>query len=62
MSQFETNVFDFLVTIFGKETAVNIFRFFIKSTAVLMYMGFLCTLPFQFVKLLYKNLKERGVI
>lgn len=62
MTQFEENLFNFLATIFGKDAAESIFCFGIKLTASLMYMGFLFTLPFKFIKLIWENLKKKGVI
>jgi hypothetical protein len=62
MTQFELNVFNFLETIFGKDAAEKIFCFFIQLTASFMYLGYVFTLPFQFMKLFWKNLKEKGVV
>lgn len=59
MTQFEENLFNFLATIFGKDAAESIFCFGIKLTAALMYMGYILTLPFQFVKLFCKKIKEK---
>ena len=57
MTQFEENLFIFLATIFGKDAAESIFCFGIKLTASLMYMGFLFTLPFKFIKLIWAILR-----
>ena len=62
MTQFEENLFNFLATIFGKDVAESIFCFGIKLTSSLMYMGVLFTLPFKFIKLIWENLKKKGVI
>lgn len=62
MTQFEENLFNFLATIFGKDAAESIFCFGIKLTAAFMYMGVLFTLPFKFLKLIWENLKKKGVI
>lgn len=62
MTQFELNVFNFLETIFGKDAAEKIFCLFIQLTASFMYLGYVFTLPFQFMKLFWKNLKEKGVV
>ena len=61
MTQFEKN-FDFVASIFGKDTAESIFCFGIKLTAAFMYMGVLFTLPFKFLKLILENLKKKAVI
>lgn len=62
MTKFESNAFDFVSSIFGRESAEKFFCFCVKSIAAFMYMGYIFTLPFQFAKLFYKNLKEKGVI
>lgn len=62
MTQFESDVFDFVEKYFGRDAAVKNFCFWTKATAAFMYMGYICTLPFQFVKLVWMNLKEKGVI
>lgn len=62
MTRFESNVFDFISSIFGRDVAINFLCFCVKGIAAFMYIGYLITLPFQFVKLFYKNLKEKGVI
>lgn len=62
MTKFELNSFDFVSSIFGRESAEKFFCFCVKSIASFMYVGYIFTLPFQFVKLFYKNLKEKGVI
>lgn len=60
MTKFELNAFDFVSSIFGKESAEKIFCFCIKSYASFMYMGYILTLPFQFVKLFCKNINEKA--
>lgn len=62
MTKFESNVFDFMSSIFGEENTKKIFFIFIRAIASFMYMTYLFTLPFQFIKLFCKNLKEKGVI
>ena len=62
MTQFEENLFNFFAIIFGKDAAESIFCFGIKLTAALMYIGVLFTLPFKFIKLIWENLKKKGVI
>ena len=69
MTQFESNIFDFVESLFGREAAIKFYRFcsnavatFINAAAAFMYMCYLFTLPVQFVKLVWKNLKEKGVI
>jgi hypothetical protein len=61
MTQFEKN-FDFVASIFGKDTAEKIFILYIKSAAIFKYIGYLLTLPVKFIKLFWKNLKEKGVV
>ncbi|MBO7212748.1 MAG: hypothetical protein J6V44_17325 [Methanobrevibacter sp.] len=62
MTQFESDVFDFVEKYFGRDAAVKNFCFWSDAFTAFMYMGYLCTLPFKFVKLTYLNLKEKGVI
>ena len=62
MTRFESIIFDFLESVFGREAAIKIMCFFTKAAAAFLYMGYLFTLPFKFVKLFWRNLKERGVI
>ena len=50
MTQFEKN-FDFVASIFGKDTAEKIFILYIKSAAIFKYIGYLLTLPVKFIKL-----------
>lgn len=61
MTQFEKN-FDFVASIFGKDIAEKFFIIYIKSAAIFKYIGYLLTLPVKFVKLFWKNLKEKGVV
>lgn len=62
MTKFETIIFNMVESTFGRDVAIQNFCFWTKTSAVFMYMGYLLTLPFEFVKLFYKNLKEKGVI
>ena len=62
MTQLESKIYDFVESVFGTEAAVNNFCFWSDIFTSLMYIGYLCTLPFKFVKLFWKNLKEKGVI
>lgn len=62
MTRFESNVYDFVESTFGTEAAIKNHSFWCNSLASLMYMGYLFTLPVKFVKEVWKNLKEKGVI
>jgi hypothetical protein len=62
MTQFESDVFDFVEEYFGRDAAIKNYCFWIKAIAALGYMGYICMLPVEFVKLFYNNLKEKGVI
>lgn len=62
MTRFESNVYDFVESIFGEEVAVNNFRFCRKAAGAFMFMCYCFTLPFEFIKLVLVNLKEKGVI
>ena len=62
MTQFESNVFEFVKANFGKEAAEKNFCFWSDVAAVFIYIGYLFTLPIKFIELVCKNLKEKGVI
>ena len=62
MTQFESIVFDFVKSNFGKEAAEKNFCFWSDVAAMFMYIGYLFTLPIKFIKLVWKNIKEKGVI
>ena len=62
MTQFESDIFDIVESAFGTDVAIKNYCFWSNAFAALAYMGYLATLPFEFVKLLWKNLKEKGVI
>ena len=62
MTRFEAIIFDFVMSSFGKEAAEKNFCFWSDVVAVFKSMCYICTLPFQFVKILWKQLKEKGVI
>ena len=62
MTRLESNVFDFVENTFGTEAAEKNFRFWRNASVSFMYMCYCFTLPFEFVKLVWKNLKEKGVI
>ena len=62
MTKFETIIFNMVESAFGRDVAMQNFCFWTKTSAAFMYMGYLLTLPFKFVKLVWKNLKEKGVI
>ena len=59
MTQLE-KTFYFVADILGEDVAKTVFLFFIKLIANLMRVGYFCTLPFQFVKIVCQNLKERS--
>jgi hypothetical protein len=62
MTQFEANVYDFVENAFGTEAAEKNFRFWRSVVGTFMYIGFCLTLPFEFVRVFWIKLKERGVI
>jgi hypothetical protein len=62
MTQFEANVYDFVEDTFGTEAAEKNFRFWRSVVGAFMYIGFCLTLPFEFIRVLWIKLKERGVI
>ena len=62
MTQFEANVYDFVENAFGTEAAEKNFRFWRRVAGTFMYMGFCLTLPFEFIRVFWIKLKERGVI
>lgn len=62
MTRFESEVFDIVESTLGTDAAIKNYCFWSNVAASFMYMGYVCTLPFEFVKLVGKNLKEKGVI
>lgn len=62
MTRLESNVFDFVESNFGREAAEKNFCFWSNVAASFMYLCYVFTLPIEFVKLVLKNLKEKGVI
>lgn len=62
MTQFESDIFDIVESAFGTETAIKNYCFWSNAAAAFMYMGYMCTLPFKFVKIFGEKLKEKGVI
>ena len=62
MTRFESNVYDAVESVFGTEAAEKNFRFCRSVVGTLAFMGYCLTLPFEFVRLVWINLKERGVI
>lgn len=62
MTKFESNVFDFVESFFGTDAAIKNYRFGSNAAAAFMYLCYVLTLPIKFVKLVWKNLKEKGVI
>ena len=62
MTKFESIIFGFVKSNFGKEAAEKNFCFWSDVAAMFMYIGYLFTLPVKFIKLVCTNLKEKGVI
>jgi hypothetical protein len=62
MTRFESIVFDFVKSNFGKEAAEKNFCFWSDVAALCMYICYVFTLPIKFIKLVCINLKEKGVI
>jgi hypothetical protein len=62
MTKFETIIFNMVESTFGREAAIKNYSFWINTSCAFMYMGYTLTLPFRFVKLVWKKLKEKGVI
>ena len=62
MTKFESNVFDFVESVFGTDAAIKNYRFGSNAASAFMYLCYVLTLPIKFVKLVWKNLKEKGVI
>lgn len=62
MTRFESNVYDLVENAFGTEIAEKNFRFCRRVVGILAFMGYCLTLPFEFVRLVWINLKKRGVI
>jgi hypothetical protein len=62
MTRFESIVFDFVKSNFGKEAAEKNFCFWSDVAASFMYLCYVFTLPIKFIKLVCINLKEKGVI
>jgi hypothetical protein len=59
---FECKVYDIVESAFGTEAAEKNFRFCRKVVGSFMFMCYCFTLPFEFIKLVWINLKEKGVI
>jgi hypothetical protein len=62
MTRLESNVFDFVENTFGTEAAEKNFSFWRNVVGTFMLISFYLTLPFEFVRVLWNKLKERGVI
>ena len=62
MTRFESNVYDLVENAFGTDAAEKNFKFCRSVVGTLAFMGYCLTLPFEFVRLVWINLKERGVI
>ena len=62
MTRFESNVYDLVESAFGTDAAEKNFKFCRSVVGTLAFMGYRLTLPFEFVRLVWINLKERGVI
>ena len=62
MTRFESDIFDFVEATFGMDAAIKNYCFWSDVALRFRYMEYLATLPAKFVKLVWKNLKENGVI
>ena len=62
MTRFESDVFDFVESTLGMDTAIKNYRFWANVALRFRYMRYIATLPIEFVKLFWRNLKEKGVI
>ena len=62
MTRFESDVFDFVEATLGMDAAIKNYCFWSDVALRFRYMGYLATLPVKFVKLVWKNFKEKGVI
>ena len=62
MTRFESDVFDFVENAFGTKAAIKNYCFWANVALRFRYMRYIATLPIEFVKLFWRNLKEKGVI
>ena len=62
MTRFESDVFDFVEATLGMDAAIKNYCFWSDVALRFRYMEYLATLPMEFVKLFWRNLKEKGVI
>ena len=62
MTRFESDVFDFVESTLGMDAAIKNDRFWANVALRFRFMRYIATLPVIFVKLLWRNLKEKGVI
>ena len=62
MTHFETYIFNFVESIFGRDFALKSYGFWINVCVLVKYTCYLATLPVKFVKLVWYNLKEKGVV
>ena len=62
MTRFESDVFDFVESTLGMDAAIKNYRFWANLALRFRYMRYIATLPIEFVKLFWRNLKEKGVI
>lgn len=62
MTRFESDVFDFVESTLGMDAAIKNYRFWANVALRFRYMRYIATLPIEFVKLLCKNFKEKGMI
>ena len=62
MTRFESDVFDFVESTLGMDAAIKNYCFWSDVALRFRYMGYIVTLPAKFVKLLWKNFKEKSVI
>ena len=62
MTRFESDVFDFVESTLGMDVAIKNYSFWANVALRFRYMRYIATLPIEFVKLFWRNLKEKGVI
>jgi hypothetical protein len=62
MTQLESKIFDFVESVFGTEAAIKNFCFWSNNAAILIWLGYVSTLPIKYVKIFWQKLKEKGVI
>ena len=62
MTRFESDIFDFVEATLGMDAAIKNYCFWSDVALRFRYMEYLATLPAKFVKLVWKGIKEKGVI